>query len=49
MSELKVQVPLSTHSGTFAAMRCPVVTDGNLKIFQTKYRAPMLYVVLKSQ
>ena len=49
MSELKVQVFLSAHSGTFTAMRCPVVTDGNLMIFQTKYRTPMLYVVLRSR
>jgi len=49
MSELKVQVFLSAHSGTFTAMRCLVVTDEDLKIFRTKYRVPMLYVVLRSQ
>ena len=45
-SELKVQVLLFTHSGTFAAMRYPIVTDRDLKISRTKYRAPMLYEVL---
>ena len=45
-SELKVQVLLFTHPGTFAAMRCPIVTDRDLKISRTKYRAPMSYEVL---
>ena len=48
-NELKVQVLLFTHSGTFAAMRCPIVTDKDLKISRTKYRAPMLYEALRSQ